>query len=185
MSCWSAALCTGCVVELSHGDSPFGCWTVITKTTGQQLLFPASSHHLEQRWTGTCVLPGINCIQQGKLNPRSKRRLPVVLKNRPGANPHGVEFPRMELSSAHDGCHMADGTTAAWSAPSDPGSLLVHGTRMCSYLAKSTKILQQAHVHTRSTIWQPLKVFIKTKVFFRLYGVYFYFTHYLEPLKFF
>lgn len=107
-------------VGLSHGGSPFGCWTVITKTTGQQLFFPASSHHLEQRWAGVCVLPGINSIQQGKLNTRLKRRLPVGWKTRPGSSPQGLkEFPRMELPSAHDGCHMADGTAAAWSAPSD------------------------------------------------------------------
>lgn len=70
-------LCAQTLRLCGRADSPFGCWTVIIKTTGRQLFFAASSHHLEHRWAGVCVLPGINCIQQGKLNPRLKRRLPV------------------------------------------------------------------------------------------------------------
>lgn len=152
-----------CVVEPSHGGSPFGCWTIITQTTGQQLFLPASSHHLEQRCAGVCVLPGLNCIQQGKLNPRLKRRLLVRWKTWPGSSPQGLEFPRMELPSSHDGCNVADGTAAAWSAPSDPGWVLIHGTRMCSYVVNNTQKLWEAHVHIRTTIWQPLQLFITQK----------------------
>lgn len=55
--CWSAALCTDAqAVWSSWAHSPFGCWTIITKTTGHQLFFPASSHHLEQS-TGWNLCP--------------------------------------------------------------------------------------------------------------------------------
>lgn len=153
-----------CAVELSHGGSPLGCWTVITQTTGEQLFLPTSSHHLEQRCTGVCLLPGINRIQQGKLNPRLKCPLPVGWKTRSGSSPIGLEFPRMELPSSHDSCHVADGTAGAWSAPSDTGWVLIHGPRMCSYMAKNTQKLQGTHVHIRTTIWQPLQLFITKKM---------------------
>lgn len=76
---WSAALCTDVQAVWSSWAMTIPHLAVgpLSLTTGQQLFFPASPPHLEQRWAGICVLPGINCIQQGKLNPRLKRRLPV------------------------------------------------------------------------------------------------------------